>query len=113
MAKKKTKPILIKCVVNVSQLRTEVLDDNCEIIVEDKADFNGAPYKATKEITYRKGDEVYLTKEKIKKLGKSVTVVMAPVELVPVTSETPDDPSEKDKSKTPTVAETIPKPEKT
>jgi len=65
MAKKKNKPALLKCVVNMSHLRIEELDENCEPIVEDKKDFNGAPYRETKEVTYVKGDEIFLPKEYI------------------------------------------------
>ena len=108
MAKpKKVIEPLIKCIVNMSHLRIEVLDDKNQPIVEDKEDFNGAAYRETREITYVKGDEVFLPKTKIEQLGKSVSVVMAPVEQIPVTS---DPGPEKEESKTPTVAETIPKP---
>ena len=108
MAKKRIKPALLKCVVNMSHLRIEELDDNCEPIVEDKEDFNGAPYRETREVTYVKGDEIFLPKEYIERLGKSVSLVMAPVEMIPVTAEydkTDESP------KTPTVADTIPKPD--
>ena len=107
MAKKKNKPALLKCVVNMSHLRIEELDDNCEPIVENKEDFNGAPYTQTREVTHVKGDEIFLPKEYIERLGKSVSLVMAPVEMMPVTSE---DTKTDESPKTPTVADTIPKP---
>ena len=108
MAKKRIKPALLKCVVNMSHLRIEELDDNCEPIVENKEDFNGAPYRQTREVTYVKGDEIFLPKEYIERLGKSVSLVMAPVEMRPVTAEY-EKPEES--TKTPTVADTIPKPD--
>ena len=108
MAKKRIKPALLKCVVNMSHLRIEELAENCDPLVENKEDFNGAPYRQTLEVTHVKGDEIFLPKEYIDRLGKSVSLVMAPVEMVPVTAE--DDKAE-DVKKTPTVADTIPKPD--
>jgi hypothetical protein len=106
-----------RCKVRMSHLRIAVFDDNGEPIIEEKQDLFKNKYMETLERTYKRGEEIILPEAVIKKLGKSVELVMAPVEAVPVEA----DPSEiteeeapegdfKEVAKGDTVAEKFPKP---
>lgn len=103
----------VKCTVNVSRLRVEEFDPNTgKPIIVDKTDWNRAPYKETKEVTYTRGEEVVLPYNVMEKLGKSVSVVMAPVTVEPVeVIPVPTDGGFKDINDGPTVADMIPKEE--
>lgn len=107
-----------RCKVKMSHLRLAVFDNDGEPIVEEKQDLFKNKYMETLEKTYKRGDEIILPEAVIKKLGKSVELVMAPVEAVPIEA----DPSEMDAEDAPegdfkeankgdTVAEKFPKPE--
>lgn len=105
---------LYNCTVMMSQLRTNVLDSNGEPVIVKKKDMLGAEYSESQEKTYRRGDIISLPEAVIKKLGKSVEMVMVPqieepVEYVP---EEVKNGEFKDSGREKTVAEIIPKEEK-
>jgi len=102
----------IKCVVKVSRLRIEEFDSvTGKTISSVKKDWNGAEYVETKEVTYLRGAEVAFPEAVVKKLGRSVEVMMAPVVMEAVTEPAYEAPegSFKDESKENTVANLIPK----
>ena len=102
---------LIKCIVRMNRLRLEQFDSNGKAVVIEKQDMFGTQYPETQEVTYRRGDTVSLPEAVIKKLGKSVEMVMVPQVEEPVVSEQtiPADGELKSSGRERTVAEIIPK----
>lgn len=115
-----------KVVVKVNRLMMEVLDEKGQPIIDIKRDTFQNEYQETREKQYRNGDILYLPMSRIKKLGKSVEMVLEPVKVAPVKEPEPveeisdgeDEPSDdsetpkKEKgegSGEPTVADLIPK----
>ncbi len=101
----------IKCEILMSQLRMEEFDSDGKPIVVEKQDMFGNNYMERKEITYRRGAVVALPEAVIKKLGKSVAMVMVPqvdepiVDIQPVVRDGEFKLSGREK----TVADMIPK----
>jgi len=102
----------IKCIVKVSRLRIEEFDSvTGEPISSVKNDWNGAEYVETKEVTYLRGAEVAFPEAVVKKLGRSVEVMMTPMvmEAVVVPAYEAPEGAFKDESDENTVANLIPK----
>jgi hypothetical protein len=101
----------IKCRVMMSQLRMAVLNASGEPNIIEKEDMFGNKYMETQEVTYRRGDTVSLPEAVIKKLGKSVAIVMVPQVDEPVVTEqeVPADGEIRDSGREKTIAEIIPK----
>lgn len=102
---------LFKCVVAVGKLRMERIVDGKQVFNEGQ-DINGGAYKFPEEVTYVKGDELFLPKERIEQLGKSVELVLEPVAVAPVTkkvSDSDDEEEDEDEKSEPTVADLLPK----
>lgn len=102
---------LIKCIVRMNRLRLEQFDSNGKPVVIEKQDMFGTQYPETQEVTYRRGDTVSLPEAVIRKLGKSVEMVMVPQVDEPVVSAQviPLDGELKSSGRERTVAEIIPK----
>ena len=102
---------LIKCEVTMNQLRMAVLDKDGEPVILDKEDMFGNKYKETVEATYKRGEIISLPEAAIKKLGKSVAMVMVPqVEEPDVAEEAvPSDGEIRESGTEKTVADMIPK----
>lgn len=95
----------------MSQLRMAVLNASGEPNIIEKEDMFGNKYMETQEVTYRRGDTVSLPEAVIKKLGKSVAIVMVPQVDEPVVTEqeVPADGEIRDSGREKTIAEIIPK----
>ena len=102
---------LFRCRVLMSQLRVNILNANGDATTVKKKDVFGTEYIETVEKTYRKGEELSLPEAYIKKLGKSVEIVMVPqVEEPMVVDEVVSTDGELRESKgEKTVADMIPK----
>jgi hypothetical protein len=103
----------VKCIVMVSRLRIEKFDSTTGLpVIIAKNDWNGEPYKETQEVTYKRGEEIILPINIMEKLGKSVSVVMAPVTYEPAeVTHVPAKGGLKEANEGPTVADMIPKEE--
>lgn len=108
-----------KCMVKMSHIKIEEFDDEGNPVIVEKMDLFKNKYMETVEKTYKRGDVIILPEAVIKKLGKSVEMVMAPVEMMAVEA----DPNEvieedgpegefKETEDGDTVAKMIPKPSK-
>ena len=75
-------PNFIKCEVMMNRLMIEKFDGKTgEPIIEKKTDIYGNKFKEVMEVIYRRGDIIALPESVVKKLGKSIAVVMAPVTM--------------------------------
>ena len=102
---------LIKCIVLMNRLRLEQFGSDGNPIVVKKTDMFGTEDMETEEVTYRRVENVLLPEAVIKKLGKSVEMVMVPQVEEPVIAEQaiPGDGEIRDSGREKTVAEIIPK----
>ena len=116
-----------KVVVKVNRLMMEVLDEKGQPIIDIKRDTFQNEYQETRERQYRRDDILYLPMSRIKKLGKSIEIVLEPVKVAPVKepepveeisdgedepsddSETPEEETKGKGTGEPTVADLIPK----
>lgn len=118
--------------VLANRLVMEAFDDDGKPIVVTKTDTFDESYQETLEVQYRRGDIIYLPMAEIEKRRNSLEMVLEPVKVGPVIQDPkipeseelePEEPEEasfkvpmtaeeKDKDEEPTVAQLIPKKDK-
>lgn len=108
-----------KCIVKMAHIRIEEFNDEGTPVIVEKTDMFKNMFLETVEKTYTRGEIIVLPEAIVEKLGNSVELVMAPVELSPVEAEPGEEVEEtapegdfKPTNDSDTVAGMIPKPEK-